>query len=134
MKSYYLEGANIAWLNGLCLCLIFIGVVGVLAIFIIPDRINLRVDRSYIFLFSVLVAVFAFLMVFLFTKGSLTRDELEAGRHWKNDCKLLEVNIQTGSFTEPVNRINCAGVIINVPKVQYDEYIHQWGLYEKKNK
>jgi hypothetical protein len=26
-------------------------------------------------------------------------DELEAGRHWKNDCKLLEVNIQTGSFT-----------------------------------
>jgi hypothetical protein len=42
-------------------------------------------------------------------------DELEAGRHWKNDCNTLEVNIPTGAFTSPVNKLDCDGIIINVP-------------------
>jgi hypothetical protein len=46
MRTYYLEGNNIAWLNGVCLLLIFIGVVGALAMFVIPEKINLRVCRA----------------------------------------------------------------------------------------
>lgn len=41
-------------------------------------------------------------------------DELEAGRHWKDDCRTLEVNMPTGAFTSPVNKLDCDGIIINV--------------------
>jgi hypothetical protein len=49
MRTYYLEGNNIAWLNGVWLLLIFIGVVGALAMFVIPEKINLRVCRANTF-------------------------------------------------------------------------------------
>lgn len=39
MRTYYLEGNNIAWLNGVWLLLIFIGVVGALAMFVIPEKL-----------------------------------------------------------------------------------------------
>ncbi|WP_407576139.1 hypothetical protein [Raoultella terrigena] len=134
MRAYYLEGNNIAWLNGVCLLLILIGVVGALAMFVIPEKINLRVCRANTFFFSALMAVLAFGMLIGFSSRSFTKDELEAGRHWKNDCKLLEVNIPTGTFTDTVNKLDCAGVTINVPKPEYDVYIRQWKLYEAKNK
>ena len=106
----------------------------VLAMFVIPEKINLRVCRANVFFFSALMAVVAFVILIVFTSQSFTMDELEAGKHWKNDCKLLEVNIPTGIFTEPVNKLDCAGVIINIPKVQYDEYIRQWELYKRAGK
>ncbi|MDV1572918.1 hypothetical protein RZQ58_29455, partial [Raoultella planticola] len=87
-----------------------------------------------LFFFSALMAVVSLAMLIVFTSESFSMDELESGRHWKNDCQLLEVNIQTGSFTSPVNKLDCAGIIINVPRLQYDEYIHQWELYKDKNK
>lgn len=111
-----------------------IGVVGALAMFVIPEKINLRVCRANVFFFSALMAVVAFVTLIVFTSRSFTMDELEAGRHWKNDCKLLEANIPTGAFTEPVNKLGCAGVIINIPTVQYDEYIRQWELYKRAGK
>ena len=132
MRDLYLEGNNISWLAGVCLLLFVIGVVGVLAMFVIPEKFNLRVCRANLFFFSALMAVVAFVMLIVFSSQSFTMDDLEAGRHWKNDCKLLEVNIPTGSFTEPVNKLDCAGVIINIPGVQYDEYIRQWELYKAK--
>ena len=134
MRAYYLEGNNIDWLIGVCLIICVIGVVGALAMFVIPEKINLRVCRANVFFFSALMAVVAFVILIVFTSESFTMDELEAGRHWGNDCKLLEVNIPTGTFTEPVNKLDCAGVIINIPKVQYDAYIRQWELYKAKNK
>lgn len=134
MRAYYLEGNNIDWLIGVCLILFIIGVVGALAMFVIPEKINLRVCKANVFFFSALMAVVAFVILIVFTSESFTMDELEAGRHWGNDCKLLEVNIPTGTFTEPVNKLDCAGVIINIPKVQYDAYIRQWELYKAKNK
>ena len=134
MRAYYLEGNNIDWLIGVCLILFVIGVVGALAMFVIPEKINLRVCRANVFFFSALMAVVAFVILIVFTSESFTMDELEAGRHWGNDCKLLEVNIPTGTFTEPVNKLDCAGVIINIPKVQSDAYIRQWELYKAKNK
>lgn len=134
MRAYYLEGDNIEWLIGVCLILFVIGVVGALAMFVIPEKINLRVCRANVFFFSALMAVVSLAMLIVFTSESFSMDELESGRHWKNDCQLLEVNIQTGSFTSPVNKLDCAGIIINVPRLQYDEYIHQWELYKDKNK
>lgn len=134
MRAFYLEGSNITWLNGLCILLFVIGVVGALAMFVIPDKFNLRVCRANLFFFSALMAVVSLAMLIVFTSESFSMDELESGRHWKNDCQLLEVNIQTGSFTSPVNKLDCAGIIINVPRLQYDEYIHQWELYKDKNK
>lgn len=132
MRAYYLEGNNIAWLNGVCLLLILIGIFGALAMFIIPEKINLRVNRGNTFIFSVLITLAAFAMLIVFLSRSFTMDELEAGRHWKNDCKLLEVNIQTDSFSTSVNKLDCVGIIINVPRLQYDEYIRQWELYKAK--
>ena len=134
MRAYYLEGDNIEWLIGVCLILFVIGVVGALAMFVIPEKINLRVCRANVFFFSALMAVVSLAMLIVFTSESFSMDELESGRHWKNDCQLLEVNIPTGSFTAPVNKLDCAGIIINVPRLQYDEYIRQWELYKDKNK
>ena len=134
MRAFYLEGSNITWLNVLCILFFVIGVVGALAMFVIPDKFNLRGCRANLFFFSALMAVVSLAMLIVFTSESFSMDELESGRHWKNDCQLLEVNIQTGSFTSPVNKLDCAGIIINVPRLQYDEYIHQWELYKDKNK
>ena len=52
MRAYYLEGDNIEWLIGVCLILFVIGVVGALAMFVIPEKINLRVCRANVFFFS----------------------------------------------------------------------------------
>lgn len=134
MRSWYYEGNNIDWFIGVCLILFVIGVVGALAMFVIPEKINLRVCRANVFFFSAFMAVVAFSILIVFTSESFTMDELEAGKHWENDCKLLEVNIPTGTFTEPVNKLDCAGIIINVPVSQYNVYISQWGLYKDKNK
>ncbi|HEF8905735.1 TPA: hypothetical protein SCW47_004714 [Klebsiella pneumoniae] len=134
MRSWYLEGNNIDWLVGVFLIFGVIGVVGALAMFIIPEKVNLRVCRANLFVFSALMAVVAFAMLIAFTCGSFSMDELEAGRHWKDDCRTIEVNIPTGAFTSPVNKLDCSDVIINVPQGQYDVYIHQWELYKAKTK
>ena len=132
MKAYYILGHNVAWLNGICLILFVIGVVGALAMVAIPEKFNLRVNRGDTFIYCALIAVVGFSGMFVISIHSFSMDELEAGRHWKNDCKLLEVNIQTDSFPTSVNKLDCVGIIINVPRLQYDEYIRQWELYKAK--
>ncbi|MBC4035398.1 hypothetical protein FD815_30670 [Klebsiella pneumoniae] len=72
--------------------------------------------------------------MFVISIHSFSMDELEAGRHWKDDCRTLEVNIPTGAFTSPVNKLDCSGVTINVPRGQYDVYIRQWELYQANKK
>ncbi|RRE79752.1 hypothetical protein EAO19_26990 [Klebsiella pneumoniae] len=66
-----------------------IGVVGALAMFVIPEKINLRVCRANVFFFSALMAVVAFVTLIVFTSRSFTMDELEAGRHWKMTVNSL---------------------------------------------
>jgi hypothetical protein len=34
---------------------------------------------------------------------TVSMDDLEAGKHWHTECKLMEVNIRDGAFSEPVN-------------------------------
>ncbi|TYY43636.1 hypothetical protein FCH00_023230 [Klebsiella pneumoniae] len=40
--------------------------------------------------------------------------------HWKNDCRLLETNIDKGFFSPAQNRLQCGDVIENVSKSDYD--------------
>ncbi|WP_032444131.1 hypothetical protein, partial [Klebsiella pneumoniae] len=93
MKTYYILGHNVAWLNGICLILFVIGVVGALAMVAIPEKFNLGVNRGDTFIYCALIAVVGFCGMFVISIHSFSMDELEAGRHWKNDCKTLEVNI-----------------------------------------
>ncbi len=85
-------------------------------------------------LFAPSIAVVGFSGMFVISIHSFSMDELEAGRHWKDDCRTLEVNMPTGAFTSPVNKLDCDGIIINVPGGQYYSYIHQWELYKANSK
>lgn len=38
VKAYYILGHNVAWLNGICLILFVIGLVGALAMVAIPEN------------------------------------------------------------------------------------------------
>lgn len=99
-----------------------------------PEKFNLRVNRGDTFIYCALIAVVGFSGMFVISIHSFSMDELEAGRHWKDDCKTLEVNMPTGAFTSPVNKLDCDGIIINVPGGQYYSYIHQWELYKANSK
>ncbi|HBU4189552.1 TPA: hypothetical protein MCX70_005740, partial [Klebsiella pneumoniae] len=99
MKTYYILGHNVAWLNGICLILFVIGVVGAMAMVAIPEKFNLRVNRGDTFIYCALIAVVGFSGMFVISIHSFSMDELEAGRHWKDDCRTLEVNMPTGAFT-----------------------------------
>jgi hypothetical protein len=48
MTAYYLEGNNIAWLNGVCLFLIVIGFLCTLTKFIIPKNFSANEYRLYL--------------------------------------------------------------------------------------
>lgn len=134
MRAYYLEGNNIDWLIGICLLFFATGTVIALAMVAIPQKFNLRVNRGNTFIYSGFVAIAGFCGMLVLSIHSFTMEDLEAGRHWKHDCQLLEVNIPTGTFTDSVNKLDCAGIIINVPVPQYYAYISQWELYQENKK
>ena len=43
--------------------------------------------------------------------------------HWKNDCRLLETNIDKGFFSPAQNRLQCGDVIENVSADEYEKAI-----------
>ncbi|HFT1887736.1 TPA: hypothetical protein RG816_005179 [Klebsiella pneumoniae] len=58
----------------------------------------------------------------LFSSESNTVPEV-LSHHWKNDCRLLETNIDKGFFSPAQNRLQCGDVIENVSKADYDRAI-----------
>ncbi|HBY7341079.1 TPA: hypothetical protein MI617_27220 [Klebsiella pneumoniae] len=58
----------------------------------------------------------------LFSTDSNTVPEV-LSHHWKNDCRLLETNIDKGFFSPAQNRLQCGDVIENVSKADYDRAI-----------
>ncbi|HDZ0931700.1 TPA: hypothetical protein RRU91_005110 [Klebsiella quasipneumoniae] len=58
----------------------------------------------------------------LFSTDSNTVPEV-LSHHWKNDCRLLETNIDKGFFSPAQNRLQCGDVIENVCKADYDRAI-----------
>ncbi|HHI5591635.1 hypothetical protein [Klebsiella quasipneumoniae] len=58
----------------------------------------------------------------LFSTDSNTVPEA-LSHHWKNDCRLLEANIDKGLFSPAQNRLQCGDVIENVSMADYDRAI-----------
>ncbi|EJR0153823.1 MULTISPECIES: hypothetical protein [Klebsiella pneumoniae complex] len=58
----------------------------------------------------------------LFSTDSNTVPEA-LSHHWKNDCRLLETNIDKGLFSPAQNRLQCGDVIENVSMADYDRAI-----------
>lgn len=47
-------------------------------------------------------------------------DQIELGKHWKTECKLIELNVYNGFLSNKTNRLNCDGVINNVSTADYN--------------
>ena len=58
----------------------------------------------------------------LYSTDSNTVPEV-LSHHWKNDCRLLETNIDKGFFSPAQNRLQCGDVIENISKADYDRAI-----------
>ena len=58
----------------------------------------------------------------LFSTDSNTVPEA-LSHHWKNDCRLLETNIDKGFFSPAQNRLQCGDVIENVSADEYEKAI-----------
>lgn len=134
MITAYINGNEMGWLLTLVLLFCFVCGVVALAMLAIPKKYSLSVHRGYVFVitaFSAIAGVVAFLVL---SSKTFTPDELDVGRHWLHDCTLLAVNIPTGTYTAPVNRLDCAGIIIHVPTPTFNLYTAQWKMYQDKHK
>lgn len=45
-------------------------------------------------------------------------------RHWVNDCRLVEKNIDNGFFSSQQNRLQCGDVVENVNAADYDHVMN----------
>ena len=68
-----------------------------------------------------LVFLLAGYSLLFFTDSNTVPEALS--HHWKNDCRLLETNIDKGFFSPAQNRLQCGDVIENVSKSDYDRAI-----------
>ena len=64
------------------------------------------------------VFVLTYYSLFFFTDSNTVPEVIS--HHWKNDCRLLETNIDKGFFSPAQNRLQCGDVIENVSKSDYD--------------
>ena len=64
------------------------------------------------------VFVLTYYSLFFSTDSNTVPEVLS--HHWKNDCRLLETNIDKGFFSPAQNRLRCGDVIENVSKSDYD--------------
>jgi hypothetical protein len=64
------------------------------------------------------VFVLTYYSLFFSTDSNTVPEGLS--HHWKNDCRLLETNIDKGFFSPAQNRLQCGDVIENVSKSDYD--------------
>lgn len=134
MITAYLHGKDIGWLLTLFMLFLFVGAALALVMLILPKKYVQSSQRGNVFVISAIVSIFGLFALGVFSSQAFSLDELEMGRHWKNDCKLIEVNIPTGTFTDSVNKMDCAGVIINVPTNIFNAYTSQWEMYNERDK
>jgi len=128
----YINGNDIGWLLTLFALFFFVGAALALVMLILPKKYGLSSQRGNVFAISSIVSLFGLVALGVFSSQAFSLDELEMGRHWKNDCKLIEVNIPTGTFTDSVNKLDCTGVIINVPTNIFNTYTSQWEMYNER--
>lgn len=133
MNAFY-YGINLGWVAGVFLALFVVGCILAASMFAIPEKYNSRFNIGNTFIWSSLAAVVGLSGTITILTMTVSQDGLEVGRHWKTECRLMEANIQTGAFSDRVNKLDCAGIIINVPSGQYYRYISEWELYKAKRK
>jgi hypothetical protein len=132
MSAFY-YGINLGWVAGVFLALFVVGGILITTILVIPEKYHSRFNIVNTFIWSSLAAVVGLSGTVAILTMTVSQDDLEVGRHWKTECRLMEANIQTGAFSDMVNKLDCAGIIINVPSGQYYRYISEWELYKEKN-
>lgn len=133
MNAFY-YGTNLGWVAGVFLALFVVGCILAASMFAIPEKYLARFNTGNTFIWSSLAAVVGLGGIITILIMTVSQDALEVGRHWKTECRLKEANIQTGAFSDRVNKLDCAGIIINVPSAQYYRYISEWELYKAKRK
>lgn len=133
MQAFY-YGINLGWVAGVFIALFITGFILAAAMCVLPEKYNFRFSKGNTFIWGALAAIVGLAGMFTILIMTVSMDDLETGKHWKTECLLMEVNIQAGTFSEPVNKLDCAGVILNVPAKSYYRYTAEWQWYEAKNK
>lgn len=70
------------------------------------------------------ILLFAILIVIIFIP-SYDDDDISDGRVL-SQCKMIEQNAYNGSFSENVNKIECNGIIKNIPVSSYNKALHAY--------
>lgn len=125
----YINGMDVWWVLVIDLVILVAGIIGVFLALILPEQYQLR---GNLFLAGAFTALTGIAICFVMVRLTYSASEIDAGRHWKTECSLIEANVQTGFLNDAVNKLRCEGVIVNVPVNAYETYTEQWQLLQKK--
>ncbi|MGR7829080.1 hypothetical protein ACU6XK_23880 [Klebsiella aerogenes] len=125
----YINGMDVWWVLVIDLVILVAGIIGVFLALILPEQYQFR---GNLFLAGVFTALTGIAICFVMVRLTYSASEIDAGRHWKTECSLIEANVQTGFLNDAVNKLRCEGVIVNVPVNAYETYTEQWQLLQKK--
>ncbi|ENZ8718164.1 hypothetical protein ACHBI6_004630 [Klebsiella aerogenes] len=125
----YINGMDVWWILVIDLVMLVAGIIGVFLALILPEQYQFR---GNLFLGGAFTALTGIAICFVMVRLTYSASEIDAGRHWKTECSLIEANVQTGFLNDAVNKLRCEGVIVNVPVNAYETYTEQWQLLQKK--
>lgn len=125
----YINGMDVWWVLVIDLVILVAGIIGVFLALILPEQYQFR---GNLFLAGAFTALTGIAICFVMVMLTYSASEIDAGRHWKTECSLIEANVQTGFLNDAVNKLRCEGVIVNVPVNAYETYTEQWQLLQKK--
>ncbi|HGA2980034.1 TPA: hypothetical protein ACIR47_004843 [Klebsiella aerogenes] len=125
----YINGMDVWWILVIDLVMLVAGIIGVFLALILPEQYQFR---GNLFLAGAFTALTGIAICFVMVRLTYSASEIDAGRHWKTECSLIEVNVQTGFLNDAVNKLRCEGVIVNIPVNAYEAYTEQWQLLHKK--
>lgn len=125
----YINGMDVWWILVIDLVMLIAGIIGVFLALILPEHYQFR---GKLFLTGAFTAIIGIAIFFVMVRLTYSASEIDAGRHWKTECSLIEANVQTGFLNDAVNKLRCEGVIVNVPVYAYEAYTEQWQLLQKK--
>ncbi|ASG36952.1 hypothetical protein ACRFV7_005225 [Klebsiella oxytoca] len=131
--NIYMDGKNVGWLLYLAMGFVALGIAFLLS-HKITSMLKIKSTANGGLIISGITLILAgFVMFIVVNRSSLSLDDIKMGERWLNECQLLETNINNGLFDEPTNKVNCNGVIENIPKYSYDDYTTEWLLYHQRN-
>ena len=127
----YINGMDVWWAIVIGLVLLFAGIIGLFLACILPEHYQFR---GNLFLAGAFTSLAGFAISFVMVRLTYSTSEIDAGRHWKTECTLIEENVGGSFLNDPMNILICKGIVVNVPMHKYDNYIFQWERKEEVNK